>query len=388
MIALLAGLLLLLLLILASVFISKVDNNGHGTSNGYVRERPNAITSKLTTNTSCPPTTQPMQFPPTVAPTTLESMEPSQSFSSRTLLAPTQPIRTPSAARKLNATLVIVNGQIRGGILCWISFKRYVLDYYKADLALIRPQVEDNQEAKHWIKRAKYVLSIKEFRNWIHELTRINRGNSSWEVLIENSTLVPALLGGVRGQMGSSGIILAYRHYARSFLKKILKSQYYKWIVYVRSDYVYLCSPPHPWSLSPDRIYIPLGEEYGGFTDRFTLLSAEKADIYFAMTEHLLSNAYFWFEQLQLNCVLTINIECYIKMYLNFTHQTVEQFPHVAFTVKRGVDKTRWSAGKHDRLFDPIGLLLKYPAEFTRARETCEPYTQFTLLHNTPSDDD
>ena len=378
--ALLVGLLLLSLLLLASVFVPRLDNGDSDPA--HARERREDISAEPPVNATSSPT-----MPPAQSPITQASLLPSQSIAPRALLAPVQPTRSPSTAQRPNATLVIVNGQIRGGILCWISFKRYVLDYYKADLALIKPQVEDNPETKHWLKRARYVLSIKEFRNWIHELTRINRGNSSWEVLIENSTIVPALFGGVRGQMGSSGIILAYRHYARSFLKKILKTQSYKWVLYVRSDYVYLCSPPHPWSLSPDKIYIPVGEEYGGFTDRFTLLSAEKADVYFAMTEHLLSHAHFWLEQLQQHCVLAINIECYIGLYLNLTHQTVEQFSHVSFTVKRSVDKSRWSAGKHDKLFDPIGLLLKYPAEFTRARETCEPYNQFTLLHKTPTDD-
>ena len=132
--------------------------------------------------------------------------------------------------------LVIVNGQIRGGPHCWLTFKRYVLDYFMADLALLKPRVNENDEAVFWEQRARFVMDVEEHEEWGTELTRINGGNSSWDILIKNTTQFRTLLGGVQGQIGSSGILLAYRHYARFFLRDILRTEAYQWVVYVRSD--------------------------------------------------------------------------------------------------------------------------------------------------------
>ena len=299
----------------------------------------------------------------------------------------TLPSGEPPSTPSKGATVVIVNGQIRGGIHCWVTFKRYLLDYYGADLALLKPQVKENEETVHWERRARYILNVKEHDDWGPEFTRINRGDTSWEILVRNTTSFQRLLGGIRGQMGSSGILLAYRYYARYFLREILQSQAYQWVVYVRSDYVYLCSPPHPLSLDRGKIYIPQGEEYGGYTDRFTMLPVEKSDLYFGMTEDLLSNTKFWYDHLiRRGCKPSINLECFIKCYLLRHNQYVELFPHVAFTVRRESDPTRWSSGGRSDLFRPYGLLLKYPPEFQAARSNCEPYKQFTLLNTTTID--
>ena len=307
----------------------------------------------------------------------------SMQFKANDTTLPLMPSRRPTSDPSKGFTLVIVSGQIRGGIHCWVTFKRYLLDYYGADLALLKPQVKENEESIYWERRARYVLNVKEHEDWGQELTRINHGDASWEILVRNTTSFLGLLGGVFGHTGSSGILLAYRYYARYFLKEILQSQTYQWVVYVRSDYVYLCSPPHPLSLDRAKIYIPEGEGYGGFTDRFTILPVEKADLYFGMTEDLLSNSKFWYNNLlRKNCQWKINLECFIDSYLIRFSQHVELFPHVAFTVRRDSDPTRWAEGGKNILFyHNFGLRLKYPPEFHAARNNCEPFKQFTMLN-------
>ena len=108
------------------------------------------------------------------------------------------------------------------------------------------------------------------------------------------------------------------------------------------------------------------------------------ADKYFGMTEDLLSRAAFWYDYLiTIHCAVNINLECFIKSYLQQKYQIVVQFPHVAFTVRRDNDPTRWSAGGKNELLAPYGLRVKYYPELDRARETCDPYRQFTMINST-----
>ena len=272
-----------------------------------------------------------------------------------------------------NATLVIVNGQIRGGILCWKSFKRHILDHYQADLALVKPYERENDEVVHWEMQARYVLKIKEHEDWAPEFTRINRGNTSWGILRQQPVEIWQFLGGVKGQQGSAGILLAYRFYARMFLRSILEVEPYQWVIYVRSDYVYLCSPPSVISLNPRKIYVPECEHYGGVSDRFTIMTSEKADIYLGITEDLLAHGKFWREYLKEFCGGNANLECLIKVYLHRQGQEVAFFSPVSFTVRRDTDPTRWSAGIESDIGKPHGFLLKYPSEYRSAEETCKP---------------
>ena len=271
-----------------------------------------------------------------------------------------------------NSTLVIVNGQIRGGILCWKSFKRHILDHYQADLALVKPYERENDEVLHWEMQARYILKVNEHEDWAPEFTRINRGNRSWEILRQPATEMWQFLGGVKGQRGSAGILLAYRYYARMFLRSILEIQPYHWVIYVRSDYVYLCSPPPIIDLNPRKLYMPLCEHYGGYSDRFTIMTSEKADIYLGITEDLLAHGEFWHEYLKENCGGNANLECLIKLYLHRRGQEVEFFSPVSFTVRRDTDPTRWSAGTESDVGRPYGFRLKYQDEYILAAETCK----------------
>ena len=283
-----------------------------------------------------------------------------------------EPTTEPATEPARNATLVIVNGQIRGGILCLKSLKRRILDYYQADLALVIPYEHENDEVVDWEMLARYVLKVKEQDDWGPELSRINRGNTSWEILRQ-----PPIdqhwqfLGGVKNQTGSAGILLAYRYYARVLLRAILEIEHYDWVIYVRADYVYLCSPPPLHNLNPHIIYVPHCENYGGFTDRFTIMTSQKADVYLGITEDLLHDGMFWRELLTGHCGDNANLECLLKLYLNHRGQEVDFFSPVSFTIRRHTDPTRWSAGMESEIGRPFGFRLKYETEYIMATETC-----------------
>ena len=272
-----------------------------------------------------------------------------------------------------NSTLIIVNGQIRGGILCWKSFKRHMLDHYQADLALVKPFERENDEVVHWEGKARYILKVKEHEDWGPELTRINRGNGSWEIiLLKANENFEFELGGVRNHNGSAGILLAYRYYARVFLGSILEIESYHWVIFVRSDYVYLCSPPPVISLDPRAIYVPDCEHYGGVSDRFTIMTAEKADLYLGITEDILAHGELWRDRIRRVCGYYTNFECLIKAYLQHHAVEVGFFSPVSFTVRRKIDPFRWSDGNNTSRFgESFGLQLKYPNELHFATETC-----------------
>ena len=226
----------------------------------------------------------------------------------------------------------------------------------------------------HWESQAHYVLKVKEHDDWGPELSRINRGNTSWDLLRPPPPDKHwQFLGGVKGEAGSAGILLAYRYYARKFLQFIMEIQPYDWIIYVRSDYVYLCSPPPLLHLNPQKIYVPRCENYNGISDRFTIMTSEKADIYLGITEDLLAHTEFWREYLEGNCGNNINLECLIKLYLLRHGQVVDFFNPVSFTIKRDSDPTRWRGGMGSYIGSgrPYGFRLKYPDEYHFASKTC-----------------
>jgi len=166
-----------------------------------------------------------------------------------------------SVTRRLNRTLVILNGSPRGGEKAWNSLYTQVLDMNHADLALAFGESSNRNSSLY--SRAKYTWEFPEYEDWGGALDQIGTGWRRWA----NKSNI---MGGVNGTKGSGAIIM----YVRWFVKEQLQREpglldQYDWFVYTRSDHYYLC--PHdlqPFKQDPHSLYIPRGEEYGGYTDR------------------------------------------------------------------------------------------------------------------------
>ncbi|KAK3250291.1 hypothetical protein CYMTET_40341 [Cymbomonas tetramitiformis] len=169
--------------------------------------------------------------------------------------------------------LVVVYGQLRGGRLAWRTLTKRILEYYTADLALLGPpKADQTNRASYLHQKAKYVWDVDEKPDWgvvLDDVSQDDQLRFKWRRLC---LIKEQFLGGVKpcNHSGSGGIQLAYRHLA---LQKISTAQLvsvYDWFIYTRSDYVYLCSPLPIKLLPNDAIYLPTGQGYGGYTDRWS----------------------------------------------------------------------------------------------------------------------
>jgi hypothetical protein len=140
----------------------------------------------------------------------------------------------------------------------------------------------------------------------------------------------------------------------------------YERFVITRSDFVWLC--PHPPLSVLDRgsLWIPDGENYGGFTDRHLVVSREDAAAALSLIDDILLRPDELYEEMKHRA--DWNPERFLA--LHFARKgllpRVRLFPYVMYTA-RGVRDTpsTWSPGR----FEPsVGHIVKYPSEFVTAR--------------------
>jgi hypothetical protein len=271
--------------------------------------------------------------------------------------------------------LVVINGQWRGGEVAWDSLQKYVLDYYNADLAYIGPH-DNRSETSHLKRLSRFWWEVPEFDDWGEVLNEIGGKDLRWRKMCNLEKA--QFLGGVRNcHQGSAGILLCYRNMFKQQWDHHSLSHIYDWVIYTRSDYVYLCSPPNLHCLNSDHVYIPYGEEYNGFTDRFAIVSSNLVPIFFNLTKNLISNPDYWYDRFKQ--VDYINLELLIKLFANYVNIPIRQFSHVAFTVKPSYYPPRWSAGASYLALNPYHLIAKYPPEVKMANATCDPWMQLKL---------
>ncbi|KAK3252765.1 hypothetical protein CYMTET_37956 [Cymbomonas tetramitiformis] len=200
--------------------------------------------------------------------------------------------------------LVVVNGQLRGGLLAWRSLTKYVLKPYAADLALLGPpETEEAKRASYLRKRAKYLWEVVERDDWgevLDSLSQDHKLRFGWRALCLSRQVEPPpqFLGGVKPchHNGSAAILLAYRYLALQKLEELELISVYDWFIYTRSDYVYLC-PPLPLRLFPkDAIYVPTGQGYGGYTDRHALIPSSLVRLALNITSDFVLHWQYWYD--------------------------------------------------------------------------------------------
>ena len=199
-------------------------------------------------------------------------------------------------------TLVIVYGSLRGGKSAWKSLKRYVLDYYHADLALLSPPFETIEQQIYLGQYAKYIWEVEEYSDWSMVFdSAVNHPfeKGKWKELCNHGA---AFLGSVSNcnaydplsGNSSAAILLALRHIAVQKIQSLRLQEKYDWFIYTRSDYIYLCSPPHLDLLPNSTLSIPKGEAYFGYTDRFLISPAGMIAEALNMTADIVNNYQEW----------------------------------------------------------------------------------------------
>jgi len=113
--------------------------------------------------------------------------------------------------------------------------------------------------------------------------------------------------------------------------------------------------------MNKDFIWIPDGEQYGGFTDRHVVLSKKNIVQYLNILNNMVlrSNEYF----MGLKIDNEWNLEKLIAFHLekNNVLQQVKLFPYIMYSVRNKDGTTRWQPGTYS---DELGYFIKYHMEY------------------------
>ena len=278
--------------------------------------------------------------------------------------------------------LVIVYGSLRGGPAAWASLNRFIVDYYKADLALLSPPITNALQMKYLGKRAKYTWPVHEYGlyDWgvvlDEAVTDANEKGRWMELCNHGASFLGASYhcndGDALNANSSAGILLALRYLASVKIQKLRLEQEYDWFVYTRSDYVYLCSPPPIYTLRNDTMHIPRGESWFGYTDRYSITPSRLVLRSLNVTADIVNDWRTWVT------ILTTNpkegkglrmIEWCLGKYYAKSGIEVTTFVHTGFTVQSPEDESRFALSTHDSILQHYNLRVKYHREKIEAEE-------------------
>ncbi|MDG4601623.1 MAG: class I SAM-dependent methyltransferase [Defluviicoccus sp.] len=259
--------------------------------------------------------------------------------------------------------LVCMLGQLRAHELTWQNFKENVLDELNADLAVCIGTDERFDTTNPFFVNARHRWTVPEFADYGDgfELARdVLGGADDWRTLLSVGN---QWLGGIKGdnsQPGSGSIQIFFRWLLLHHLRKDgLIAQYDRFII-TRSDFFYFSPHPPIDVLDRDALWIPNGEDYGGFTDRHLVVSANDLEPALSLIDDIVVRPKALLTEMRR--YNQWNIERYLRF--QFTKRglarRVRRFPYVMFTVRGTNDPSSWSWGR----FDPdTGMIVKYPGE-------------------------
>mmetsp|Transcript_31333 Transcript_31333/g.66686 ORF Transcript_31333/g.66686 Transcript_31333/m.66686 type:complete len:326 (-) Transcript_31333:471-1448(-) len=272
---------------------------------------------------------------------------------------------------RTNKALVILMGNLRGGEKAWETLYANVLpqDSGSADLALIVQDNFTNYPNASLLNMAKYVWTFPGFDDWADALDLVN--GTEWRethlpkfraALVESkgSTI---LFGPLKGFAGSGMLIFMIRWFLVEHLKEHDIVNKYDRFVITRTDHFYFCR--HEFSkldLRDNTIWVPEGEEWGGYTDRHLVVGRENLFDALDIMPQLIGKPFEYDESKH------HNTERFIKFVWMSKSLNVKKFPRVMFTCGTDFDagwrKAAWVSGIP-------GVFAKYKDEFFLARRRC-----------------
>jgi len=267
-----------------------------------------------------------------------------------------------------NATLVVFMGQFRGSVIAWDSARRNLLETLNADVAVLTntSTIPSNLPFK-----INHFWSMHEYDDWGDALDEIRARDcpevppDAWRRVCRHTEQLLSGVGRNCGKPGSGAINMVLRDFVLRNIMPLL--QKYEWFIVTRTDFLYAC-PRHldPSRLRHDVVYVPRGEEYGGYTDRHVVAHRSIITRVLNLTSDLVCRPDIWIRN------PPQNIEQSLKFWWErVSGLTVRRFPRSMFTVRAPKDPTRWSTGTYDAELNMHGLLSKYPDELTQTRRFC-----------------
>lgn len=170
---------------------------------------------------------------------------------------------------------------------------------------------------------------------------------------------------------GSGAMLYYFRYVALQEILRLKLDHSYTHVVITRSDYLY--TAPHPTKVGADSLWIPRGEDYGGITDRHTVIPMSMAVPALNIVEEMVTRdgtdilAHYGFQRHEPE----LNPEKLLKHYYETEGLKVTRFPRVMFSVRDTDDTqaTTWQKGTRIEEF-ASNVLVKYITEYTASLAT------------------
>jgi len=276
---------------------------------------------------------------------------------------------------KIESVLVVILAETRAHEYTFNLFRKNLLDIMNADLCLCVANNQREDINNPFYRHAKYVWRYDEPDDWGEAFDYIQKTKNlknNWRKLIE---VKDQWLGGVKGigeQPGSAGILLFFRLFLKeSIIKHKVINQYDRFVI-TRSDFMHRLPHVQLTLLKNENIWIPYGQDYGGYTDRHIVVHRNDVLNVLSIADRIITEP----EKLHSEMAFCNrwNLEKFIKF--SFAHlgliSKVRRFPYTMYTIRAQDGHTRWSKGEY---CESLGYCIKYPGEY-------ECYKLASLLFN------
>ena len=213
-------------------------------------------------------------------------------------------------------------------------------------------------------------------------------GTSDWKLLCDMVRLMGIYTGceSGKGFVGYGAVVLGYQHLIQRQLLRLQLVDSYDWFIVVRADYLHLCSFDSIESLDKRKVYVPEGERFGGYSDRFMLIPAQHVIQVLNVTSAFLGEWELVFDNLLKDASprRVYNVEIIHMLYFLRIRLPITRFHQTAFAVRRAFGEISSDyEGKRlqlDNFTDSFHLLVKFKMEYKQARRAC-PTSALSDLH-------
>jgi hypothetical protein len=271
-----------------------------------------------------------------------------------------------SKDKLMESVLVIILNETRAYEHTFDLFKTNLLDVFQADLCLCIADNDREDKNNPFYQHAKYVWQYEEPEDWgdaFDHAQKIKGYDGNWRKLLE---VKDQWLGGVKGEgehPGSAGIGLFFRWFLKeSIINHNVLDKYDRFVV-TRSDFVHKIPHVPMKYLHPDHIWIPYGEDYGGYTDRHIISHRRDIINILSITDAIISDSDKLYSKM--NFFSYWNLEKYLKFSFSCMGLTlkVKRFPYTMYSVRSIDGHTSWKKGNYN---EELGYYIKYPREYQR----------------------
>jgi hypothetical protein len=266
------------------------------------------------------------------------------------------------------SALVIVLAETRAHEHTFDLFKQNVLDNFQADLCLCVADNEREDVNNRFYRHAKYVWRYPEPDDWGNAFDDAQRQSGfdiEWRGLLHVGN---QWLGGVRGEAqhpGSAGILLFFRWFLKHRLLTTGTISHYDRFIVTRSDFIHRIPHAPLELLDPKYIWIPFGEDWGGYTDRHIITNQKDILSVLSITDPILS------EPGNLAAAMKHFNEWNLERFIKFSFdrqgltERVRRYPYTMYSIRSVDGNTRWQRGRFN---EQLGYYIKYPGEYERFR--------------------